>query len=118
MKVLLSICVTIFLLGLCAEGGYAQDAKVIAGPNFIGCKARETYQRLVAYAANHQTRVFQEGFGSAALAGECVMLPKGATVFLTGTAILHGLVKLHLRGSTVEYWTAMEAVADAPAGAP
>jgi hypothetical protein len=77
--------------------------------NAWGCADRDTFERLIGYIVDHDMDAFKSGLSTEMLNGNCVWLQKGTAVFLSDTAIMHGLVKIRPQGDTSEYWTNMEA---------
>jgi hypothetical protein len=90
--------------------------KVIVRQGLFGCQDRQIFERIGSYAVDKDTAVFTDTLAQALMQSECVFLKQGTTeLFVTDTAIFHGLIKIREKGDTTEYWTNLEAVGDAPA---
>ena len=92
----------------------AQEEK-ITGDHYFGCQDRDEFDKIISFAAQKDSEAFNAALWRDLATGQCTLFKNGETVFLTDTAIFHGLIQLRRKGETEEYWTNLEAARQTPA---
>lgn len=82
----------------------------ISGSNYIGCRSKETFEKMIQYAVQRDNEAFKRMLAAGLFTGECTTLTSGETVYVVETAVLKGMVKIRRKGEIIEYWTQIEAI--------
>lgn len=78
--------------------------------SWFGCSDREYFSQIVKYIVDEDKQAAEQALNVGIYYGECTIFGSGEQVYLTGTAIFSGLVKIRRKGETQEFWTYAEAV--------
>lgn len=71
----------------------------------IGCKKTDDLGRLGELIRQHDDAALNALFGRMVIAGECIGLDAGTSVYVTDTSAWHQMAKVRPSGETDEYWT-------------
>jgi hypothetical protein len=96
-------------LAMASSASYAQSQRITGGPWF-GCLDKEVHSKISKIGVSGDKEAFKKVLLGALMAGACVQLKSGQSVYLEDTSIFSGLVKLRPQGETSGYWTNIEAV--------
>lgn len=93
-----------------AQRSASPGSHIVTGNNQYGCTDKGYYSKLIGLVADQDKAAFEQELSTGIATGQCTVFHTGEEVFLSGTAILSGVVKLRRKGETSEYWTAMETI--------
>lgn len=94
---------------LCGSSAALAQVEVVQ-MEYFGCVSRDYYDRAVKFLVQQDQDAFGEHVARGVMSGQCVVLKKGAKVYLDDISVLSGVVKLRPAGSTKAYWTTHEVI--------
>jgi len=108
MKRLFGVVFFVMILAMAAGQVDAQD-RVITKEQ-LGCEDHEYLSKLVGFANSGDMDAFRKSMLFGIMTDVCTMFEIGQPVYLTGTRLRSGLVKVRKPGEIREYYIILEAV--------
>jgi len=88
---------------------FAQDRRITGG-NHLGCTDHEYLSKTLSYSFRGDSEAFRKAAATGIMAGVCTLFDNGQAVYLTGTRIRSGFLKVRKPGEIKEYYIQLEAV--------
>lgn len=82
----------------------------IAGAYFFGCTDKDYFEQVATYALQGDRQAFSNALAAGLVSGTCTKFEKDEPVYVVGSGLFSGLMRVRRPGESSEYWTVIEAV--------